>query len=82
MNEFSLREFEKLKKVVMDKILSKEARERLGRVRMVKPELALQVEVYLIKLYQAGRIKNLISDEEMKKILEQFSRGKEYKILK
>ena len=38
---------------IMRKILTPEARERLGRVKLVKPELARQVELILVQLYQA-----------------------------
>jgi programmed cell death protein 5 len=77
-----LKKFEEMKKVVMKKILSKQAIERMGRIRVVKPELAAQLELYLIQMYQAGKIKTEISDEQLKTILETLSSGKEFKILK
>ncbi|RLI98854.1 MAG: hypothetical protein DRP00_00955 [Candidatus Aenigmatarchaeota archaeon] len=78
MNE----EIEKLKKEVLKKILSKEAFERLGRIRLVKPALAAQLELYLIQLYQAGKLKTHISDEQLKLILEKLSSGKKFKIIR
>ena len=66
----------------MKRILSKQAIERLGRIRVVKPELATQLELYLLQMYQAGKIKTEISDEQLKTILETLSSGKEFKILK
>jgi len=54
----------------------------MGRIRVVKPELAAQLELYLIQMYQAGKIKTEISDEQLKTILETLSSGKEFKILK
>jgi programmed cell death protein 5 len=77
-----LKKFEEMKKVVMKRILSKQAIERMGRIRVVKPELAAQLELYLIQMYQAGKIKTEISDEQLKTILETLSSGKEFKILK
>lgn len=56
---------------IMRKILTPEARERLGRVKLVKPELARQVELILVQLYQAGQIREPLSDEKLKKILAQ-----------
>ena len=53
-------EEEILRRKILNKILSSDAKERLGRVKLVRPELAIQVENYLVQLYQAGRIKNLI----------------------
>lgn len=62
------------------KILTKEASERLSRVRLVKPELASQVELYLFALLQEGRISKLITEEELKKILQSVSQQKEFRI--
>ncbi len=73
---------EELKKRVMKVILSREAMERLGRIKLVKPELAAQLELYLVQLYQAGKIKGAISEEQIKLILETLSTKKEFKIIK
>lgn len=77
-----LAQLERIKKVILKKILSKGALERLGRVRMVKPELANQLELYLIQLYQAGKLKGEISDGELKSILESISTKKRFRIIK
>jgi programmed cell death protein 5 len=77
-----LAELEKLKKEVLQKILTKEARERLGRVRVVKPELVAQIELYLLQLYQAGKIKNVITDLQLKEMLEKLASGKEFRIIR
>ncbi|MBI4009939.1 MAG: hypothetical protein HY361_01970 [Candidatus Aenigmarchaeota archaeon] len=73
---------EELKKKVMKVILSKEALERLGRIKLVKPELAAQLELYLVQLYQSGKIKGLITEEQIKMILETLSSRKEFKIIR
>ncbi|WP_297066059.1 DNA-binding protein [Thermococcus sp.] len=57
---------------IMRKILTPEARERLGRVKLVKPELARQVELVLVQLYQAGQIREPIDDAKLKRILAQI----------
>ena len=57
---------------IMRRILTPEARERLGRVKLVKPELARQVELVLVQLYQAGQIREPIDDEKLKRILAQI----------
>jgi len=57
---------------IMRKILTQEARERLGRVKLVKPELARQVELVLVQLYQAGQIREPLDDAKLKKILAQI----------
>jgi len=77
-----MRQFEEMKRLLMKKLLSKEAIERLGRIRLVKPELAAQLELYLIQLYQAGRIKGEVTDEQLKTILDAVTTKKEFKIIK
>jgi len=75
-----LQELEKLKKIVMRKILTKEAIERLGRIRLVKPELATQLELYLLQAYQSGEIKTIIDDAKLKQILDTIVKKKKFKI--
>lgn len=77
-----LKEFEKLKKEVLRKILTKEAMERLGRIRLVKPELATQLELYLVQLYQAGQIKNIIDDSRLKEILSALTKKQKFKLIR
>jgi len=77
-----LQELEKLKKTVMRKILTKEALERLGRIRLVKPNLATQLELYLLQLHQTGQIKSIIDDSHLKKILESLTGKKKFKIIR
>ncbi|NJE41670.1 DNA-binding protein [Thermococcus sp. GR6] len=57
---------------IMRHILTPEARERLGRIKLVRPELARQVELVLVQLYQAGQIREPIDDAKLKKILAQI----------
>ena len=71
-----LQELEKLKKIVMRKILTKEALERLGRIRLVKPQLAAQLELYLMQLYQSGQIKTIIDDSKLKGVLDSMKKKK------
>lgn len=75
-------ELEEVKKDVLKKVLSKEAFERLGRIRLVKPEMASQLELYLIQLFQTGKIKNQISDEQLKAILEKLDSKPKFRIIK
>jgi len=77
--------FEKQKYLIMRKILTQEARQRLENIRMVKPQFAEQIELQLIQLYQSGRLRGAtpLPDEAFKKLLEQISqtgKKKEFKI--
>jgi len=77
-----MQQIEQMKKLIMKKILSKEAIERLSRLNLVKPEIANQLELYLLQLYQSGKITNEITDEQLKAILESVSSKKQFKIIR
>ena len=77
-----LEQMEALKKQILSKILSKEAYERLGRVRSVNPELSSQAELYLLQIYQSGKLKETVTDEQMKEILRVLSEKRDFRIKK
>lgn len=77
-----LQKAEAMKLIFLRKILSKPAMERLARIKLVKPEAATQLENYLLNLFQAGKIRNEISEEQMKTILETISGGRNFKIVR
>lgn len=77
-----MKQIEETKKKILNKILSKEAFERLGRVRFANPELAAQAELYLLQIYQSGRLKENVADEQMKEILKLLSEKRELRIKK
>lgn len=62
-------EVEKQKQVVLRQIMTVEARERLARIRLVKPEFVDQLELQLIQAAQSGRIRLPIADEQLKELL-------------
>jgi len=57
-------------------LLSPEARLRLNNVKMVKPEIAMSVENYLINLASQGKLNSQISDDELKQILSSLQQPK------
>ena len=63
-------EYDAQKKAVLRKILSPEARERMANLRLARPDIADSVEQQLIMLAQSGRLKEVVSDELLKQILE------------
>lgn len=81
-NPEEMKRVEELKKVVMKKILTKEAIERLGRIRLVKADLANQLELYLVQLYQSGKIKGQVTDEQLKYILDGLTEKKKFNIIR
>ena len=70
-------ELEKARKQqILRQILTPEARERLSRVRLVKPELAENVENQLIQLAGMGRVNRIISDQDVREILDKLTSTK------
>ncbi len=73
-------QLEAIKDRILRKVLTKDARERLGRVKIANPLLAMQLEMYLVQLYQSGQFKDTIDDKQLKKILSVLSEKKKTKI--
>jgi programmed cell death protein 5 len=66
-------ELEAQKQAVLRQILTPEARERLNRIKIVKPELADAVELQLIQLAQSGRLGSVLTDDQLKTILRRLT---------
>lgn len=78
----AMEELKALKKVVMLKILDKAARERLTNLKLIKPELANNLELYLVQLYQTGQLKTRITEKELVQILSMMQKKKDFKIIR
>jgi programmed cell death protein 5 len=57
------------KQAILKRILTPEARQRLANIKMVRPDFADQLELQLIQLAQAGKVKLPISDGQLKDAL-------------
>jgi DNA-binding TFAR19-related protein (PDSD5 family) len=68
-----MKQVEEMKRQIMSRLLSKEAFERLGRVRSVNPQLASQAELFMLQAYQTGQLKGNVSEEQLKEILKALS---------
>lgn len=64
---------------ILGKILETEARERLSRVRIVRPDRAQAVENYIVKLYSVGQISQKLSEKDIVEILDGLSRDTQQK---
>ncbi len=56
----------------LQQILTPEARERLTRIRMSRPELADVVSSHLVRAAQSGRLPGRIGDDELRRLLSQL----------
>ena len=59
------------KRAILRKVLTVDAKERLGRLKLGYPELATSIENQLIMLYQSGRLPGQVDDATLKKLLSQ-----------
>ncbi|MDH7516752.1 MAG: DNA-binding protein [Candidatus Thermoplasmatota archaeon] len=62
-------ELEQQKKIIMRAILTPQARERLGRIKVARPDVAEAIENQLIILAQEGRLRNKIDDDQLVMLL-------------
>jgi len=65
-------QYEMQKQKVLRQILSEDARSRLARIKLAKPQFAQQVEMQLIQLAQAGRLPVPLTDEYFKGLLDKI----------
>lgn len=64
------------KKALLRQVMTSDARERLARVRMARPELAGRIESQIIALAQRGGTNGKIDDSTLKELLKKLSGGK------
>ncbi len=77
-----MEQMEAMKKKLLGRMLTKEAYERLGRVRFANQELAAQAEVYLLQLFQSGKMAENVTDVQMTEILKLLSEKRDFRIRK
>jgi programmed cell death protein 5 len=82
LQQEQMQQMEETLKVVMQQILEPDARERLFNLKMIKPEMALQLQAYLAQLYQSGQLKSKVSEKQLIAILQKLgaSERKEFRI--
>lgn len=59
--------------MILMQVLEPDARERLNNIKLTKPEFAGAVEQQLIALAQSGRLKQKITDAQLKELLRQLA---------
>jgi programmed cell death protein 5 len=60
------------KKTILRSILTNDARQRLGRIKIVRPDVAEAIENQLIMFAQSGQIKNQIDDKQLQMLLKKI----------
>ncbi|ODQ83115.1 hypothetical protein BABINDRAFT_173923 [Babjeviella inositovora NRRL Y-12698] len=62
---------------MLSQILEPEARDRLSRVRIVRPDRAQAVEDYIVRMAQSGQLRKKVGEEEIVEILDGVSRDQQ-----
>lgn len=57
---------------VLMQAMEPEARERLNTIKLTKPEFAAAVEQQIVALAQSGRMRQKITDDQLKQLLSQI----------
>ena len=70
--EAQRQDFEEKKKMILRTILTNKAKERLGNIRVARPEIAENIENQLIMLAQSGRLESKINDQQLRAILQKI----------
>lgn len=66
-------QYDQQRQTVLRKILTPEARERVARLRIARPEFAQAVENQLIMLAKSGQLHTIIDDANLLLILEKLT---------
>ncbi|MBU3904526.1 MAG: DNA-binding protein [Nanoarchaeota archaeon] len=69
-------------KEVLKKAMTKDALERLSRLKISSPITATQLEAYIIHVYQTGQVTTKIDDEQLKQVLQVLNPKKDVKIIR
>ncbi|RKU45500.1 hypothetical protein DL546_000800 [Coniochaeta pulveracea] len=65
------------RQTILNQILHPEAADRLGRIRLVKEARATEVENRLIMLAQTGQLRQKVTEEQLKELLNAVADNKE-----
>jgi len=80
--DFVGQQIEAAKKTLLQRFLTKEARERLATVRMANKGLAEQIEMALVEAAHSGQIQGQIDEEKLKEILNRATgKKREFRII-
>ncbi|XP_019266080.1 PREDICTED: DNA-binding protein DDB_G0278111-like isoform X1 [Nicotiana attenuata] len=71
--EEAKREADERRQMMLTQILTSEARARLARIALVKPEKARGVEDVVLRAAQMGQITEKVSEEKLIQLLEQIN---------
>ena len=62
--------------LILMQILEPEAKERLSNIKITRPDFAKAIEQQLVMLAQSGRLKQRVTDAQLKELLKQLTPAK------
>ena len=66
-----------MREELLQKLLTVDAKERLNRIKVVKPDRARQLEDMVINMGRKGQLQSALDDKQLKNMLESISGGGE-----
>ena len=66
-------QFEAQKKQILAQIMTPEARNRLGNLKLTKPDLVNNIELQLIQSAQSVSLRGKVTDDQLKVLLRQIA---------
>mmetsp|Transcript_108265 Transcript_108265/g.132088 ORF Transcript_108265/g.132088 Transcript_108265/m.132088 type:complete len:137 (-) Transcript_108265:23-433(-) len=67
--------YEEQRRVILKKILSDEARQRLSNIALVKPANAEAIQNQIMQQYSSGQINGKVTEQQVKVLLEQLNKN-------
>ena len=64
------------KQSILRSILSDQAKQRINNIKLVNPQMAEAIENQLINLAQSGRVRGIISEEQLLQMLRELQNSK------
>ncbi|KRW98674.1 PDCD5-related protein [Pseudocohnilembus persalinus] len=68
-----LQQQEQMKDEMLSQILTPAAKDRLGNIKMAKPEKANQITMKLLQVAQSGQLKEKISEQQLIELLDDIA---------
>jgi len=78
--QMQTKQMEETLKLISKQILTPGARQRLANVKLVKPEIAMQLEMYLAQLFQSGQLRDKITEAQLIEILKKIQEKRDFRI--
>jgi programmed cell death protein 5 len=66
------KQMDEQKKAILRSVMTPDARQRLGRIKVARPEIAESIENQLIMIAQSGQLNNKIDDRQLQMLLKRI----------